>query len=380
MPLIAAGTLLIGICYGLARFAYGLFLPQIRADVGLDATIAGVIGSGAYLGYCMAIVVSALLVERLGPRTVAVGAALIAAAGMAVVALSHSAWLLAAAMIFAGMSTGLASPPMAQAVSVRIHRARQARANTVINAGTSLGVAISGPAAFLATGQWRLAYGAFALAALANALWLLMVMPRSSSRADASNDHGATLWRLRAVKLMAAATGMGIASAAFWTFAGEVITHVGDKPQQIANLAWIVMGLAGLAGAMTGDLIKRFGLNAIHRLALTAMALALWLIVAAAGHNTATLAAAALFGASYIMLTGIYLVWGIEVFEDRPAIGLGLPFLMIAIGQVMGSPLAGSLIAHLGYGGCFNVFAVIALLTMLAHYRAPQLRQPAPAT
>lgn len=164
--LIVAGTMLIGTTYGLARFAYGLFLPSMREEVGLSATLAGIIGSGAYVGYCLAIVLSALLVERYGPRRIAVAAALIAAVGMAGIAVSTQAIWLAGAVLLAGTSTGLASPPMAQAVSRAITAPRQGRANTVINAGTSLGVAISGPVAFIATGQWRLAYAAFAVAAL----------------------------------------------------------------------------------------------------------------------------------------------------------------------------------------------------------------------
>ncbi|WP_446926456.1 MFS transporter, partial [Klebsiella pneumoniae] len=90
--------------YGLARFAYGLFLPAIRDDVGMNASVAGAIASGAYLGYCVAIVASAALVERLGPRRVAVAAGAVAALGMAAVALSTTPWMLAAAVLFAGMS------------------------------------------------------------------------------------------------------------------------------------------------------------------------------------------------------------------------------------------------------------------------------------
>src|SRR5690606_38470937 len=106
----------------------------------LSAAMSGFIGSGSYVGYCLAIVTSALLVERFGPRCVAVGAALIAALGMAVVSVSTTAWLLAAALLFAGISTGLASPPMAQAVATSIPAERQRSANAIINSGTSIGV------------------------------------------------------------------------------------------------------------------------------------------------------------------------------------------------------------------------------------------------
>lgn len=377
--LIIAGTMLIGTSYGLARFAYGLFLPSMRDDVGLSATMAGIIGSGAYVGYCIAIVLSAMLVERFGPCQTAVAAALVAAAGMAAVSVSsHAVWL-AGAILLAGTSTGLASPPMAQPVSRSVAAPRQGRANTVINAGTSLGVAVSGPVAFLATGQWRIAYAAFAITALLNALLLLVSMPRSNA-ADVSastshcNGRPGGLWRPRVLTLVLAATGMGTASAAFWTFSSDVILTLGHFDQATANLAWILIGIAGLVGGLAGDLIARLGLNTVHRYTLVAMALSLGLLVLGPSSLATVFLSAALFGAAYIMLTGVYLVWGIRLYADRPAIGLGLPFLMIAVGQIIGSPLAGYLISSRGYTFCFIAFSLIALATALAGHNTTASR------
>ncbi|KAA0019685.1 YbfB/YjiJ family MFS transporter [Salinicola corii] len=372
--LVVAGTMLIGVSYGLARFAYGLFLPSMREDVGMSSAMAGAIGSGAYLGYCLAIVVSALLVERLGARRVAVIAALIAAVGMAAISVSTSAPWLAGAILLAGASTGLASPPMAQAVSVTIVNVHQGRANTVINAGTSLGVAISGPVAFAATGQWRIAYAAFAVAALVNALLLSISVPRADAgdrRSDPlKKGRGAGIWRSHVAVLVLAAVGMGMASAAYWTFSSEAVVTLGHFDQATANIVWILIGVAGLAGGLAGDLVKRLGLDVVHRGALAALALSLCLLAMLPFSLPALLVSAALFGGAYIMLTGVYLVWGIRLYADRPAIGLGLPFLMIAVGQIVGSPLAGYLIGGQGYAFCFIAFALIAVTTMLAGYRA----------
>ncbi|WP_251977707.1 MFS transporter [Salinicola avicenniae] len=374
--LIIAGTLLIGVSYGLARFAYGLFLPSMREDVGLSSAMAGAIGSGAYVGYCLAILLSAFLVERLGPKIMAVSAAVIAAAGMAVISVSTSPLLLAGAILLAGTSTGLASPPMAQAVSRVVSQPRQGRANTLINAGTSLGVAISGPVAFIATGQWRLAYAAFALAALCNAALLLISVPggrhTATSRATEGVDDGhedAPLWRPRALRVVVAAAGMGMASAAYWTFSSETLVNLGHFDQAMANIVWILIGVAGLAGGLAGDLVKRFGLNLVNRATLAALSLSLALLAVMPANLLAVLLSAVLFGAAYIMLTGVYLVWGIRLYADRPAIGLGLPFLMIAVGQIVGSPLAGYLIGAQGYVFCFLAFALIAIVTGLVGYR-----------
>ncbi|WP_244151571.1 hypothetical protein [Halobacillus dabanensis] len=51
--------------------------------------------------------------------------------------------------------------------------------------------------------------------------------------------------------------------------------------------------------------------------------------------------AAGLFGCSYIFLTGVLLVWGIRVFITNASLGIGVPFLLLAVGQVIGSIFAG---------------------------------------
>ena len=57
---------LIAVCYGFSRFAFGMFLPQVDANLSLSSTLSGLISSGSFLGYCIAITLSALLTERIG--------------------------------------------------------------------------------------------------------------------------------------------------------------------------------------------------------------------------------------------------------------------------------------------------------------------------
>ncbi len=370
---------MIAVTYGLARFAYGLFLPELREAFELDAAVLGLIGSGSYVGYCLAITVSLVYTSKVGPRFMVAAAGVTAVVGMSLIAASPSAPFLAAGVLIAGSSTGLASPPMAEAVSRVFDGNRQDRANTLINSGTSVGVAISGPVALVAVGQWRLAWAAFASVGLAVLVWNLLIIPAGDAVGDSGGgpesseeNEGEDLpeitfgWLVgrRSLPLFAASVGLGLASAAYWTFSRDLVVQAGDLGRIGSTTFWVVLGAAGLLGGAAGDLVGRFGLGMTLRGALLAMAASIGMLAAAPGRLFIVYPSAALFGATYITLTGILLVWAVKVFRERPSVGLGAAFLLISGGQILGSYFAGVLAGTSGLQTTFAVFAGVAILSM----------------
>ena len=344
----------------------GLFLPAIDADLSLSPTAGGVISGGSFLGYCLAIVVSAHLSERFGARPVAVAAALVAAAGMVGIAVAPSAVWLAGAVMLAGSSTGLASPPLAAAVAAAVQPARQSATNTVINAGTGAGVLLSGPVALLIGGQWRLAFGLFAVVALCMALAAAAFVPRTQ-RTAAAPARGGLPARTRALAhLVAASFLMGASSTAAWSFGGQLAALRLDWSSAGVGLLWILIGTAGIAGAAAGTLVERYGIDCVHRVFLGAMAAGILAIGGSVTTPALTLVGGVLFGAAYIMLSGVYLVWGVSALPDRPATGLTAGFLAIAVGQAAGAPLFGLLMDRLTADHAVLTFAGLGMAAGLA--------------
>jgi predicted MFS family arabinose efflux permease len=362
---------MIAVTYGLARFAYGLFLPEMRESLDLSETVLGLIGAGSYAGYCFAILVALVFTSRTGPRLMAVAACALAVVGMAAVAGAPTAWVLALGVLVAGSSSGLASPPMGEAVATSIRVELQDRANTLINSGTSIGVALSGPAALLVAEQWRLAWAGFALLGGVVVAWNAVVMPRKPvgdedpegvAQADVPLLSMRYLVGPRSLPLFAAATGVGFASAAYWTFSRDLIMRAGDLSAAGSTLFWTVIGVSGVAGGLAGDLVRRFGLIMAFRASLLGMAAAIGLLAAAPGALLSSYLSGAFFGSTYIMLTGIILVWSVSVFHERPSAGLGAAFLLIAVGQVFGTPIAGAIAGVVGLVVTFWAFAGLAIL------------------
>ncbi len=355
----ATGFGLIAVCYGFARFAFGLFLPQIDGDLGLGPSLSGVISGGAFAGYCVAIVASAVLTERLGARAVAVGAALVAAAGMAGIAVAPSPLILAAAVVVAGSSTGLASPPMAAAVAGAVREGRQDLTNTVINAGTSAGVALSGPIALAIAGQWRLAFGAFAAMAVVLAIAAAVSLPAARGGEGAG---GLPPISGPVLRLVAASFLMGAASTALWSFGGQLVSQQLGWGPTGTGILWTCIGAGGIAGAFAGTLVRRFDLDPVHWTFLGLMSAGILAVGSGLATPALALAGGALFGAAYVMLTGVYLIWGVRALPDRPATGLMIGFLTIAVGQTAGAPLFGMLLSGQGASTAVISFAIFALL------------------
>ena len=174
----------------------------------------------------------------------------------------------------------------------------------------------------------------------------------------------------RSVPLFAAATGVGFASAAYWTFSRDLVVRFGDLSGASSTIFWIVIGVSGLAGGLAGDLVQRFGLAGAFRVSVLSMAAAIGLLGAAPGVLLWAYSSAALFGSAYIMLTGIILVWSVSVFHERPSAGLGAAFLLIAVGQVFGALTAGAVAGAAGLVVTFWAFAGIAAAAALVRPRA----------
>ncbi|EAU41891.1 hypothetical protein FP2506_15699 [Fulvimarina pelagi HTCC2506] len=355
----AVGFALIAVCYGFARFAFGLFLPQIDGDLTLGPSLAGIISGGSFAGYCIAIIVSAILTERIGARAVATAAAIVAAIGMAVIALASTPFFLAVAVLVAGSSTGLASPPMAAAVAVAVRERRQDVTNTVINAGTSAGVALTGPVALLMAGQWRLAFAAFAAVAVVLALAAAFALPNAGSN---KNLSGFPPMNGPVLRLVAASFLMGAASTALWSFGGQIVSErLGWGPTG-TGMIWSAIGAGGIAGAWAGSLVKRFGLDTVHWTFLGLMSTGILAVGLGPAISAIVLAGGAFFGAAYVILTGVYLIWGVRALSERPATGLMIGFLTIAIGQTAGSPVFGLVLEKADLKAAVTGFAIIALI------------------
>jgi len=88
------GAALIAISYGLARFAFGLFVPPIRAELGLTPDVIGIIGALPLISFLLATLVAPLSADRLGARNTAALSAGFGVVGLALISQASGALVL----------------------------------------------------------------------------------------------------------------------------------------------------------------------------------------------------------------------------------------------------------------------------------------------
>jgi predicted MFS family arabinose efflux permease len=361
---------MVGTSFGMARYGYGLLLPDIRAAYRLSSGELGLIGAGSSVAYLAATAVAAVIAKA-GARGAVMLGGTCATAGMLLAGLSRSPWLLAAGLLLAGASAGLVYPPFSDIVQRDSDRRRRGRVMSAISSGTGWGVAIAAPVAIVLGGHWRVAWLVFAAIAAAATIWALRVLPPGRA-------HTARLPRLRprwfvcrrSAPLLAGAILVGLASAVYWTFAVDLVRGAGALSVAESSGFLAVVGVASAAGVVAGDATLRLGAAPTYVAAVAAEALALVLLALAPGALALAALSAVLFGLGYNVALTLQALWSTRVFANRPSAGLAGVMFLNSAGLLIAPPIAGVLADGVGMRAVFA--GATALLAAAALLRPPR--------
>jgi len=88
---VAASVTMASVTYGIGRYAYGLFLPQIRRDFALDTFTLGLIASVGTIIYVISNIVASAIAIHFKPRTFTVIGGAVTTLGLALVGIATNA-------------------------------------------------------------------------------------------------------------------------------------------------------------------------------------------------------------------------------------------------------------------------------------------------
>jgi predicted MFS family arabinose efflux permease len=172
-------------------------------------------------------------------------------------------------------------------------------------------------------------------------------------------------------RLLSATFLAGLVAGSYATFGVEIATAQAPLGAVSGGVFQTVVGVSGVAGGLVGALLAKTSLR--HLLAATASTLAASCLLLAAAPGL-VLVSAVLYGASFIAIIGLLLIWSNALVPQAPSTGIATAMLVMALGLVIGPPLAGLVAGAAGLATVFVMCAPLAATIGLLH---PARRRPA---
>ncbi|MBY4215203.1 MFS transporter [Rhodococcus fascians] len=355
-----AGAAVVGVAFGMARYAYGLTLPSIRSDLGLSELVLGLIGSATFAGYLAGLLLAGPLATRRGSRVPTTVGGAFGAVGAVLVTFAHSPWLLAAGAIAAGSAGGWVWAPYSDIVTRTLAVREQPRALATITTGTGGGlVVLAALAAGSLLGSWRLVWAGVALAAVLAAVVNLRLVPKTHPHPRPRGERG-TSSLLGALRVPAAYSVVYFAVViVYFTYAADVLGS-GTLPAAAVPVLYAVVGCTGVLALTTGAVVRRIGSIRVAASCLAAVGTALAILGYAPDSPTATAVSAAIFGVGYMTGSAVLAVWTAEVMPDRAGAAFTACLIVGAVRSVAAPAIAGAVIPGLGLGPLLVCTAAIS--------------------
>ena len=243
------------VALGLARFAYALLLPAMRADLGWSFADAGSMNTANAAGYLVGALVAAPLGKRAGNKVVFVVSLLLTSLAVGAAGLTAHFAVLLALRLAAGFTGALAFVSGAALTSAAAVGGSKSRAPTLLGlyfSGAGVGVMASALAVppLLGALGWRggwLVLGALALVATLFGSLVVRHAPEPSY-APAGTARGGWSPRFMARKLLA----YGLFGAGYIAYATFIIAFLrseeGFTSADITRF-WSILGLASVLAA-----------------------------------------------------------------------------------------------------------------------------------
>lgn len=392
--IVLCGALTLFACLGLARFAYGMLLPAMRASLDFGYDRMGFISTGNFVGYLAAVALAPGVIRRWGPRLTAVGGLLLVAGSLLGISRSSSFVPLLLLYGLTGLGGGFANIPIMVLVAHWFRRERRGRAAGLMILGSGAAIVLSGlliPVLNQRLGPegWRTGWLLIGLVALGitilsaallrndpaelglEPLGSRVPLPAQALEAHPPPGGGGILARLGLVYFL-----FGLTYMVFGTFIVATMVAEFGFTEVKAGQLWAWIGLFSMASAVGfGVLSDRIGRK---RGLMVAFALqsAAFLCAGSQLGSWGLLIAVVLFGLSLFAIPSIMAAAvGDYLGLAQAASGFSFITLCFAVGQIFGPGGAGMLAEASGsFSGAYLTSGVLAALAVLLASRLPPPR------
>ena len=391
--IVLAGALTIFSCFGLARFAFGMLLPGMRAGLHLSYDDMGFLSTGNFAGYLVAVGLAPLALRYITPRKLVTGALLVIGLCLAAISQSSQYWLLGALYTVIGMGGGFANIPVMALVSRWFRRERRGQAAGMMIMGNGTAIILTG---FLVPwlninfgGEgWRIGWLLLGAACLVLGILVGFLLrndpadpglePLGAAPQPVAYDPAETRGPYRASGILLHLGGLyllfGLTYMVYGTFIVATMVDEYHFAEATAGNFWSWTGFFCLfSGVGFGILSDRLGRRGGLILAFAVQGAA-YLLVASKLGNLALFGSVALYGLAVFAVPAIMAAAvGDYLGTARAAAAFSIITFCFAIGQTIGPGAAGVMAEAAGtFSFPYYVAAAINGLALLATLFLPK--------
>ena len=365
--LLVASFLTILACLGFARFAFGMILPNLQADLSISTTIAGFIGTANFIGYLIGIIFASWVYKTFATDRLIATSLFLQGLSMIAMTFSHNYIILSVFYFCTGFFGAIAN------ISIMVYLAHTIPEHI---RGKALGLAVSGNGiAIILSGfivpyletiyaaySWRVSWSLFALSII------LIAFIVKNSLENRSNQHktqtsnpkallqSSSFWKISSLYFI-----FGVTYVVYVTFFVSASIDKWQVSSELSGLFWALFGFICIfGGPLFGAMADKIGAYKTLMLVFSLQTIANIILVFNVPQTFLWFSVLS-FGISVWSIPSLITLLCSQHFGlEKTAQAFSLVTLIFAIGQVI-APISAGFLYDL-----FKTFDYVFLLSSLS--------------
>jgi MFS family permease len=384
-------TAFIAVTYGFGIYLFAIVVSEMKADIGFDYMVVGIITGSAQIAFLTAALLSGIISPRLGAGRVILGSVVICGACLICLGFVRNIWTIAAMLIILGGCAASVWVPMVEIAGLFIPFEHRSKVLGLMSSGTSYGVFINGLIApyFITHHHWSDIWLAVGAGTIMITILSVLVLSRFGvfttppSKPEETQKHrgflsgfnkGFMIFPNFIIWLMLFLNGLSCSP--FQTYLAPYILEELNFPVEVAGRIWSIIGFVGMGGGFAiGALSDKTGIRSALTLTYAFLALAAFIVFIHSAQYQLVIAAVS-FGLAFYAIFGLVPAYIAKTSTPaQSTVIFGIANVALGLGSMLGNFIGGWSRTYFGtFYWTYVAILAVAILSVIITWLLPNER------
>lgn len=350
-------TAFIAVTYGFGIYLFSVVVSDMKADIGFDFMVVGIITGCAQIAFLIAALLSGIVAPRFGAGRVILGSVVICGICLPCLGLFRNIWVIALLLIILGGCAASVWVPMVEVVGRFIPFKHRSKVLGLMSSGTSYGVFINGLIVpyFITHHHWSNIWMAVGAGTIMITVLSVFTLARcgvfGSNSADSAESKSDTslvggfskdyitftnviIWLMLFLN--------GLSCIPFQTYLAPYIRDELMFPVEVAGKIWSIIGFVGMGGGFAiGALSDKTGIRFALTMTYLFLAIAAIMVCIHSAQYQFVVAGIA-FGLAFYAIFGLVPAYIAKTSTPaQSTVIFGIANLTLGLGSMLGNFIGG---------------------------------------